>query len=251
MIVFPMMGLSQRFKNVGYKSPKYKLYINNNTIFYNVLLGFFKYFNKENFLFIVPKDDIEFIYKELKKLGIYTNFYIQEVLEYTEGQADTVYKGLKLLNNKSLDLSEQLLIYNIDTIRKNIEIPLEINNYDGFLEVFYSPSGNNWSFIKSELEFLPIGKVLETAEKIKISNLASSGLYGFRNISLFLEFFEKAKGRELKVRNEYYIAPIYNLLIEENYNIGYFTTNNDNFISVGTPLEYISLIEKIQRKLGV
>lgn len=248
MIVFPMCGLSQRFKNMGYKEPKYKLNIDGQTMFNKVLSGFREFFNRETFLFITVKEDIQFVLNELKKLGIY-QFIIKDIPIPTKGQAETVFNGLKSLNGINPN-NEYLIIFNIDTIHNQLNIPKEIiSNYDGFLEVF-NEKGEQWSFVKPQFEFLPLGKVMETTEKIRISNLCSTGLYGFKNISLYLEFFQKAVEKNLKIKSEYYIAPIYNLLIKENYNIGYFITKRNNIQCVGTPHEYSDLIKSIGRKLN-
>lgn len=247
MIVFPMCGLSQRFKNMGYKEPKYKLSIGGHTMFNKVLSGFREFFNIETFLFITIKEDVQFVLNELEKLRIY-KYIIKDIPIPTNGQAETVALGLNSLSGINPN-KEYLTIFNIDTIHNCLNIPKDIiSNYDGFLEVFIE-KGEQWSFVKPELEFLPSGKVLETTEKIRISNLCSTGLYGFKNISLYLEYFQKAKEKGLKIKNEYYIAPIYNLLIKDNYNIGYFTVERNCIQCVGTPNEYSNLINRISNKL--
>lgn len=245
MIVFPMMGMSQRFKDAGYMVPKYRLKIKDHSMFYTVVSSFREFFEREKFLFIIRYEEQDFIINEIKKLGLKYPL-IKYISEPTLGQADTVYKGVEKLYQYNND---RLIIFNIDTIRHNFSIPPHVlNNYDGFLEVFIT-NGNNWSFIKPEFQYLPIGKVLKTAEKERISSLCSTGLYGFKTIELYKKYFKKAVQLGIKKNNEYYIAPIYNLLINDGYKIGYYRIDNNDVSLVGTPLEYSELIEKIKKKL--
>lgn len=240
-----MAGLSSRFLNAGYTVPKYKLEIDGKSLFYKVVSSFREFFDREPILFIIRFEDQDFLLDEIKKLGIKYPL-IKYINQNTQGQADTVYKGVEKLYQYE---DERLIIFNIDTLRHNFSIPQYVlNNYDGFLEVFIA-NGHNWSFVKPEFQFLPMGKVLKTAEKERISNLCSSGLYGFKTIKLFKKYFKKARQLGLRVKNEYYIAPIYNLLIEDGYNIGYYRIDSCDITPAGTPAEYSELVEKIKKKL--
>ena len=93
--------------------------------------------------------------------------------EVTEGQACTVLKARQWIDN-----DEPLLIYNADTycrtsLAKRLpELPPQV---DGLLGVFHAP-GDKWSFARADAD----GRVLETAEKSRISDWASTGLYYFR-----------------------------------------------------------------------
>lgn len=245
MIVFPMAGLSSRFIKAGYKVPKYKLKIEGKSLFYKVVSCFREFFDREKILFVIRSEERDFILDEIRKLGIKYPL-IKYISQYTHGQAETVYKGIEKLYKYE---DERLIIFNIDTIRHNFSIPQDVlNNYDGFLEVFIA-DGDNWSFVKPEFQFLPVGKVIKTTEKERISSLCSTGLYGFKSAKLYKKYFEKAKQLELKIKNEYYIAPIYNLLIEDGYKIGYYRIDSNDITPAGTPSEYSELIEKIRKKL--
>lgn len=240
-----MGGNSTRFFNAGYKVQKYRLEINGKTMFHCVLSAFREFFFKETFLFIVKPDEREFVIYETQQLGIQKVLVI-ELYSETRGQADTVAYALEKFHTYE---QEPLIIFNIDTLRHNLRIPPNIfNDYSGFLEVFMS-TGNNWSFIKPEIQYLPYGKVLQTTEKYRISPLCSTGLYGFKSVSLFKKFFKMALEKNLQVNGEYYIAPMYNLLIEHGHKIGYYRIDNKDISLCGTPLEYTELIKKIKRKL--
>lgn len=225
-----MAGLSQRFTDAGYKVPKYMLDANGKTLFEHSLLSFEKYFQTNSFTFVARNvnNTIDFIREKCNKLGI-LNFEIVSLESKTSGQAETVLRGLDVIQHEC-----PILIFNIDTFRPNYTFPKEILNWDGYLEVFEG-SGKNWSYAK------PLNSsstnVIETAEKKEISNLCSTGLYFFRSKSLFMDSYSKMNSDDL-VNNERYIAPLYNSIITEGHEIHYNKILREEVIFCGTPDEY-------------
>ena len=113
MIVFPMCGESKRFKVEGYKTPKFLLNLRNRTIFYHVVKGFRKYINKDLFVFIINNANYKkFLLEEFKKLEL-TKYKIIILKNKTNGQAETVYQGIK-----NIKTNQEIYIFNIDTILK-------------------------------------------------------------------------------------------------------------------------------------
>lgn len=231
-IVFPMAGLSSRFLNAGYELPKYMLKVRDTSVFYNAVLGFKHYFKDCNFLFIYRNiyDTKNFIFNECEKLKIENKIFV-ELNNETQGQAHTVMLGLE---KAQVNNNESIIIFNIDTFRYNYSLPnFNFDQLDGYLEVFRA-EGEQWSFI------LP-GKnnsVLKTAEKEKISEFCSSGLYYFKRCKDFKESFNFSYQNNLFVKNELYIAPLYNYLIQNNKTIKYYEITLDDVIFCGTPQEY-------------
>jgi dTDP-glucose pyrophosphorylase len=126
--------------------------------------------------------------------------------EVTEGQACTVLKARRWIDN-----DEPLLIYNADTycrtslVKRLPELPPQV---DGLLGVFHAP-GDKWSFARADSD----GRVLETAEKSRISDWASTGMYYFRRGRDFVAHAEAMIGAGERVNGEYYVAPVYNRMI--------------------------------------
>lgn len=233
MIVIPMAGLSSRFFKAGYTVPKYMLEAHGHTIFEHVIYSFKKYFNQETFVFIIRDtfDTKKFIEIKLKELNI-KNFIVITLNAETRGQAETVALGLKAI--ESLDINESLTIFNIDTIRKNLEIPRFSDNSSGYLEVFKG-AGNNWSFVRSGND----NSVLETTEKNPISDLCCTGLYYFSAVKLFMASFDDyAAHPEEWVNGEIYIAPMYNKLIAKGNVFHYNLIPKEDIIFCGVPEEY-------------
>lgn len=234
MFIFPMVGRSKRFFDAGYKFPKYQLDLNHQSIFYHAVDSFRRYFDSDNFLFIVRRDfdAKDFVLAEILKLGI-KKYEVITLENETDGQAHTCFEGLVLLQP---NLKEELFIFNIDTFRPNFIKPQWIKNCDGYLEVF-TGEGDGWSFIEPG----PNKLVIRTTEKDRISNFCSDGLYYFREINLFKEAYEEARRSKYTVNKEYYVAPLYNLLIQKNFKVNYEVVDLKDLRFCGTPKEFIAL----------
>lgn len=231
-----MAGLSKRFTDAGFTLPKYMLYVGLQSVFNLTVSSFKNYFRSTKFIFIA-RDVFEtkyFIEEECKLLGI-ENFEIVILEKNTKGQAETVYLGL---NAVKLPAIESILIFNIDTIRKGYKFPVQLEDCDGYLEVFEG-SGKNWSY--AEPFNTCSSKVKRTAEKEEISNLCSSGLYYFKRSIDFCRVFEQSI---LDISSELYIAPLYNYLIKEGKEIHYNMVDRNKVIFTGIPTEYLELLKK-------
>jgi choline kinase len=232
-IVIPMAGASARFTNVG-MSPKYLLKIKPFiTLFDMSVYSFKKWFDTAKFIIIV-KDEYaaEFAESHLKLLKI-KNYKVINLDFLTRGQAESVYLGLKKAEIE--DDGDELMIFNIDTIRTNLEIPNNIE-WDTLFDVFYDSSpSNKWSFAKTDDNY----NILKTAEKKIISNWCSTGLYIFRSIWLYTDAYEQAsKDKEYN----FYIAPLYNYLKGLNNKI--LICPNENVDFAGIPEQYNNVVEK-------
>jgi dTDP-glucose pyrophosphorylase len=93
-----------------------------------------------------------------------------------------------------------------------------------------------WSFVKLDEK----GNIIEVREKQVISNIATVGIYGFKNGKLLFESIDKMIAEKNKVNNEYYIAPIYNYLIHDGHKINtYFTGHlSEVMFGLGVPEDY-------------
>ncbi len=244
MIVIPMAGLSTRFYEAGYSIPKFELKAKGKTLFHHSVKSFETYFAEEKFLFIALKKykSEKFINNECFKMGI-KNFSIVTLDNPTRGQAETIYEGLK---EYKISDSESILIFNIDTFRPKYIFPKEFNiqEMDGYLETFIG-TGANWSNV------VPLNEeektVKYTAEKKQISNFCCTGIYYWRQSKDFFEAFEKSYlAKDIKeMESEFYIAPMYNFLINKSKKVHYSIVDRNEVILCGTPREYEDFCKKI------
>lgn len=234
MIVIPMAGLSSRFFKSGYTLPKYQLDLHGQTVFAWAVSSFRDYFATDKFVFIYRDifDTKEFIEREINKLGI-KDFELICLSEETLGQADTVYQGISNIED------EELFIFNIDSKLCHFTKPDFIDDCDGYLEVFEG-QGDHWSFVDANSD----GLVIKTTEKERISELCSDGLYYFKSSIQFKQVVEKAMSEKYFVKNELYVAPLYNLLIQEGRVIRYQLVSQNDILFCGTPDEYHILMSR-------
>ena len=207
--------------------------INKMTAFAYAISSFKKYYEDDMFIFMVRNDygAYDFVKNEVTKYGI-KNYKIKVINYQTEGQADTVNLALQYV-----DYADQIFIFNIDTYRDNYKKPGIIERCDGYLEVFEG-DGDAWSFVLPGDE----KTVIRTAEKDRISNLCSNGLYFFKNKETFINAFDSAKSKNNRIGGEYYIAPIYNELILKGLDVRYDLVDMDDLKFFGTPEQYNMLI---------
>jgi dTDP-glucose pyrophosphorylase len=232
MIVFPMLGKSSRFKNAGYTIPNFQLPLGCNTVFTYSVKSFQRYFKNVPFLFLVRSDNdsANFVAQEVARMEIKDYRIIQFNYE-TKGQAESVALGIA-----DYDDEVPLIIFNIDTIRLNFEMPSKDKFADGFLEVFKA-AGDAWSFVEPGSD----DKVLRTSEKHRISDLCSNGLYGFAKCKYFRLAYEDYLRSKKQVNGEIYIAPLYNYLINHGFDIRYTLVENTDIKNCGIPKDYEQL----------
>jgi len=87
---------------------------------------------------------------------------------------------------------------------------------DGCTMVFPEPQNNEaYSFVKLDND----GFVIQSAEKISISSIATVGIHYFKRGSDFVKFADEMIKRKISIKNEYYVTPIFNLFAENNKKI--------------------------------
>lgn len=237
MIVIPMAGKSRRFFEAGYKEPKFFLPLDGRPLFDWSLLSFKAYFESQEFLFIAQDDDSikKFLIERIKVLGI-KKFQFIYLSAPTRGQAETVFFGVqKYLSSTLLTESQKeqaLIIFNIDTIRPNIQFPRDWEAH-GWIEVFEA-AGDNWSFVLPKVDSPEW--VDKCTEKMRISDLCCTGLYGFSSIAQYLD----AYAAELNSPSsfELFVAPLYNHLISKGAPISWYAVDCGEVFLSGVPDEY-------------
>ena len=70
VIIFPMAGKSQRFRDAGYSEPKYELPLAGQSVFRHAVAGFSHYFQSARFLFVHLEGAGAFVRSECIELGI-------------------------------------------------------------------------------------------------------------------------------------------------------------------------------------
>ena len=128
-----------------------------------------------------------------------------------------------------MNINEPIIISGSNSLLKN-ELPSSI---DYFIKksadvgiITFESHDKHWSFVRVNNE----GFVTEIAEKRRISNLATTGIFYFKNASLFLAGATWSILNNLNFNDQYYISHSIPYLILQNKIVTNFTLNNkDNF----------------------
>lgn len=235
-IVFTMAGFYSRFENFSLSIPKYLLPYKNQSIFCEIVKEYLSS-EIEKISFIVNKRDSNYfrlIENQIKSLNVRKYDFV--IIEKTNSQIETAYKGIsKVINKKS---NMPVAITNIDTIIKKRNFKLykkQMKKSDCLIDIFKS---NNRGY--SYVIFNKKKEVKNIKEKIIISDFASSGLYVFKNASILLDQLDLS----IKGKDEYFSQMI-NRMIGNNYNvICNKISKSDKTIVLGTPEQYLSEIQK-------
>lgn len=209
-LVIPIAGMGKRFLDNGYSIPKQLIFAGDKTCIEwslnSVNLKDFKIH------FIIRKDQVSnhFFDKILyKKFG--KNIKIHIIEKMTRGSVESCLAAEKDINNNN-----PLTIFTVDVNFFPI-LNKEIfnNKNDGNVLTFKSNS-SNYSYAAINKENF----VIRTAEKEVISNNAHVGVYNFKHGNLFVKYAKKMINDNILSNNEFYIAPLYNLLIKDGLKIG-------------------------------
>ena len=207
-VLIPMAGAGSRFVREGYTFPKPLIDVKGKPMIQRVVENLD--FDCE-YVFLVRKEHIEKYDGLLMTLDRISNGKFQHVVVdgLTEGAACTALLAKDLINN-----DEDLLIANSDQYieyePENFKMLKNLSDVDSMVYTFNAVHPK-WSFVKTNSR----GFVQEVAEKKPISNIATCGIYWYRKGSDFVRCAEKMIEKNIRVNNEFYIAPVYNELIAE------------------------------------
>ena len=226
----PIAGDGIRFVEEGYEVPKPLIKIQDDFLVQKSLRSID--LEDCNLIFIVKKTHIENNNIDKKLEDIYGEEVSIVVAEKkTDGALSSCLLARDIINNEL-----PLLIFTPDCYFEPKIIPKDIDkNLDGLVCVFESSSDAH-SYVKLNKE----NHVIETAEKKVISNDAIGGFYYFKTGKLFVNYATKLIDGKLTTRGEYYIAPMYNLLIDEGLKIG--IDRNTKHVILGTPKDLESYL---------
>ncbi|MEY4616730.1 MAG: hypothetical protein RJB66_1690 [Pseudomonadota bacterium] len=228
-IVIPMAGRGSRFAKVGYEVPKPLIPVGERAMI-ELVIANLRPSQPHRFIFIAQNEHIityELGHKLRKWAG--ENSILIGIDGVTEGAACTVLTAKEHINNEShlmIANSDQWIEFDIDSYLKSFE-----RSIDGLIMTMKA-NDPKWSFIKYENN-----RVADVVEKKVISDEATVGIYNFRHGRDFVNAAERMIAKNLRVNNEFYVAPAYNQLIKEGHQIGFYNIGSelDGMYGLGTP----------------
>ena len=223
-VLIPMAGAGSRFAAAGYTFPKPLIDVNGKPMIQVVVDNL----NVEaHFIFICQKEHYEKYNPQSVLNLIAPGCDIIQVSGLTEGAACTTLLAKDLINN-----NEPLLMANSDQFvewnSNECLYAFTADTIDGGIVTFES-THPKWSFAKLGED----GFVDCVAEKNPISNLATVGIYYWRQGSDYVKYAEQMIEKNIRVNNEFYVCPVFNEAIADGKKIR--TKNIDRMWGLGTP----------------
>jgi NDP-sugar pyrophosphorylase family protein len=217
-IVLPIAGRGSRFATAGYAQPKPLIPVHGEPMIAAVVRNV-RPTRPHRFIFVALAEHLEHGGMRTALTVAAPGCLIVPVERVTEGAACTV-----LLAREHIDTSDPLMLANSDQW-----VDLDIDDYlstierqraDGLIMTMKADDPK-WSFVGLDRSNL----VTRVVEKEVISHEATVGIYNFRRGSDFVRAADRMIARNLRVNNEFYVAPVYNELIEDGariaiYNVG-------------------------------
>jgi NDP-sugar pyrophosphorylase family protein len=236
-IIIPMSGMSSRFSNAGYTTPKYLINVDGKKIIEHIINLFPK--NSE-FIFIIndihkDETDVVNVLETLVK-----NKTIVTIPRHKNGPVFSVYEFDNLINDEDeviVNYCDFSMYWDYSLFKKFVD-STECDGcvvcYTGFHP--HMLGGDNYAFCRTDEN----NKILEIREKQaftddKMSEFASTGTYYFKKGSYVKKYFKQLMDEDININGEYYVSLIYNLLIRDGlFNLVYEVPH---MLQWGTPFD--------------
>lgn len=213
-IIVPMAGRGARFADRGVETPKPLIEVRGRPMVAWALESLGELIpTATKIVFVVLREhDEHYNVSDLLRSLVGANCEVVVIDDVTEGQLCTVLAGVSGINT-----NEDVLVASCDTyVVSNLADDIKRKPADchGIISVADMP-GERWSFARTD----ETGRVVEVAEKVRISDHASTGLYYFSRASELIETGERMIAREERTRGEYYVIPVYQKYIERDWRV--------------------------------
>jgi len=213
-ILIPMAGAGSRFAKAGYEKPKPFIDVFGMPMIKHVVdnIGI-----DGQYIFIVQEQHLkEYPYMKKQLMNLKSNVQIVAIDELTEGAACTCLLAKDLINN-----NDPLLICNsdqwVDWDPNHFIKFVRSKKAAGAIPYFLSDSPKH-SYSKIDFDK---GVITRVAEKQVISNFATVGIYYWAKGSQFVDCAETMVSNNVRLNGEFYICPVYNILIRRGKVIPY------------------------------
>lgn len=221
-VVLCMAGLWRRFRDVGYTTPKYLLPVGRRALLAHVVEGL----APPGPLLLVANRRDEGHADAIRAAAPGGRLIF---VADTSGQAETAALGASELHP-----DRPVWFHNVDTIvrgRDLVALGRRLAGCDGIIDVF-PQSSTAFSYVDVDAD----DRVLRIAEKVVVSDRATTGLYGFRSAARYLDAATRTTRRS---GGEFYVSDVYATMIAEGADIrAPWPGPLAETIVLGTPAEY-------------
>jgi NDP-sugar pyrophosphorylase family protein len=228
-IVIPMAGHGSRFSAARYRAPKPLIDMFGKTMIETVIANL-RPQQLARFIFICQREHYEeYGLEKIFQNSLDDTWECIQIDGVTDGAACTVLAAEKLIEDDA-----DLIIANSDQL-----VDCNMSDYLGFarnsgadgLVMTFPATDTKWSYISLDEE----GNGVEVAEKRVISPHATIGIYYFATGKAFKSAARAMISKNIRTNNEFYVAPIYNEIIEQGGKVRIWGINAEAMHGIGTP----------------
>lgn len=232
-IVVPMAGRGARFQQAGFTLPKPLIPVLGQPMV-RVVIDNVRPARRHRFIFLAQREAIDQygLDRLLRRWAPGCEVFPLEGV--TEGAACTVLLAKGLIDN-----AHPLMIVNSDQY-----VEVDINDYlahmerqraDGMIMTMWADHPK-WSYVRFGADGLPC----EVVEKQVVSNEATVGIYNYRHGADFVAAAERMIAKNLRVNNEFYVAPAYNEMLAGGARLCLYNVGREcaGMYGLGTPEDY-------------
>lgn len=228
ILIIPLGGIGERFKNNGYTTPKALINIFGKPMLYYLIDNL----NLNDIDLIIIPYNIEYLIYNLESRlkkdfpNIVFKFCCLE--NNTRGAAETINIGLN-----SLDKIDNKPVLCIDA--DNFYLYDIVTKWNGHNCVFtFKDEQTNpiYSYVITDDDDF----ISDIKEKNKISNNACCGAYGFESIILLKKYISKIISNNIMQKSEFYTSGVIKQMLIDNIKFKNHTISINKFVSLGTPL---------------
>lgn len=214
-IVIPMAGLGSRFTKAGYSLPKPLIPVHGVPMI-RLVIENIKPACPHRFIFICQRAHVAEYDLRVKLAGWAPGATVVELDGLTDGAACTVLTAREYVANDDpmmIANSDQYVDMAIDPYVASISE----RDLDGLIMTMQAHDPK-WSFAALDEQ----GHVTRVVEKEVISTHATVGIYNFARGRDFVAAADRMIAKNLRVNNEFYVAPVYNEMIADGARLGVY-----------------------------
>lgn len=228
-IVLPIAGRGSRFLKAGYAMPKPLISVHGVPMIELVVRNI-RPLEQHRLIFVAQEEHLTQTGLRETLHRIEPEAEIVAVPGVTEGPVCSVLAAKDLIAT-----DEPLMIANSDQwVACNINeylVEMDRQGTDGLIMTMWA-NHPKWSYVAIEN-----GRVTRVAEKEVISEEATVGIYNFRRGRDFIWAATQMIGKNQRINNEFYVAPVYNELIAAGMKIAAYNVGrvSEGMWGLGTP----------------
>jgi bifunctional N-acetylglucosamine-1-phosphate-uridyltransferase/glucosamine-1-phosphate-acetyltransferase GlmU-like protein len=236
--IIPLAGRGQRFVNEGYKDPKPLINVSGKPM----IIQAASYLPKsEKNIFVCLKEHLDRYPLQENIQKYYPNSLIVELDEVTDGQACTVYEGLKDYQSDGpllVAACDNGMLYDPnkwETLVKDYSIDAGIWTFKNFPGAIQNPQMYGWVKVDEN----NVAELVSVKQKISDNpknDHCIVGTFWFRNANLYNDALNIMLKDNIRVNNEFYVDSLMQVLVDQGKKVKVFEISS--YIGWGTPNDY-------------